>query len=660
MHAERMPAPTLSLAPASVSGYQCQRLGRYEVLTRIGQGGMATVYVARVHGVGGFERLVALKVLHPQYAQEREFISMFLDEARVAARIHHPNVVSTLDVHASDEEGYYLVMEYVEGDHLGALLQSMAKKRRRLPVAITLRVILDTLNGLDAAHRLKDDSGRPLKLVHRDVSPHNILVGADGVSRLTDFGVSKAEVRLAATKVGQFKGKLAYMAPEQIANNDADQRADLFSMGVVLWETLTSKRLFRAKSSAATLNNVLKSEVLPPSRVCADAAPFDDLVLKALHRNPDKRFQYAEEFIEAIEGIALQHGIPIARTRQVAATIQPFIHDKLEEENERIQVGLNFFRNMDAEDENDASDEQAPVIGVQADPEQVKTTLFRPADFGVSRSAPDEVISLPPALSLPPESSFLVSIPPEADKSASGSSLVSTSGSISASGRVSSSPRVLNHLSSRSPRASLRPGMTLSTDQMSGSPTSKSAKKQRKPTVWVLLGITLTIGAALSWYISRGQTASENIQLNTDPATHTDPGSTKLQAEDARHPKQQDAAEVTAQAPTEAKIEIDVAKEASDEKAAEGETKVLDTVVIKSTDLDPKEVKKDSSQEVSPSDHTDQKKSSVKRTSTKKEASARRKRRSRASTKSTPKATSTKTSKKVKKKEAPLLDNPYR
>ena len=208
-----------------------RRLGRYEVLARLASGGMAGVYVARALGVAGFERLFAVKVLHPHLAHEQEFITMFLDEARLAARIRHPNVVPTIDISDTQDAGYYLVMEYIEGDHLGALLQQAYKLGTRLPPPIALRVIVDALEGLAAAHELTDESGRRINLVHRDVSPHNVMVGTDGIARITDFGVAKAEVRLSTTREGQFKGKLAYMAPEHASTGEADQRSDLFSAG---------------------------------------------------------------------------------------------------------------------------------------------------------------------------------------------------------------------------------------------------------------------------------------------------------------------------------------------------------------------------------------------------------------------------------------------
>ncbi len=249
-----------------------QRVDRYELIGEIASGGMATVYLARLTGVGGFQRFVAMKRLHPHLAGEAEFVEMFLDEARLAAGIHHPNVVPILEVHASPI-GYYLVMEYIEGDTLARLLARSASKGQRLPVPIVLRVMLDTLAGLHAAHELRDDHGDPVHLVHRDVSPQNVLVGSDGVARITDFGVARAASRLTATRVGQLKGKIAYMAPEQAAGvEELDRRADVFSAGIVVWEALASRRLFKAENEAATLSRDVGAGEARSTRSCRASA----------------------------------------------------------------------------------------------------------------------------------------------------------------------------------------------------------------------------------------------------------------------------------------------------------------------------------------------------------------------------------------------------
>ncbi|MFI5306780.1 MAG: protein kinase [Polyangiales bacterium] len=320
----------------SLSG---RRLGRYEVLARLASGGMAAVYVGRALGVAGFERLFAVKVLHPHLAHEQEFITMFLDEARLAARIRHPNVVPTIDISDTQDAGYYLVMDYIEGDHLGALLQKAYKLGTKLPPPVALRIVVDALEGLAAAHNLTDESGRRINLVHRDVSPHNIMVSTDGIARITDFGVAKAEVRLSTTRQGQFKGKLAYMAPEHASTGEADQRSDLFSVAIILWESLTGRRLFRAENQAATLNKICIEPIPMPSAVDPSLAPFDHVLEMGLARDPAQRFQTAEEFAEAIEERAETLG-GLANQRAVAKLVREYAAEKIERDSALIRSAI--------------------------------------------------------------------------------------------------------------------------------------------------------------------------------------------------------------------------------------------------------------------------------------------------------------------------------
>ncbi len=368
-----------------------RRLGRYEVLTMLASGGMATVYVARAQGVAGFERLVAVKVLHPHLAHDEEFISMFLDEARLAARIRHPNAVGTLDISDTQGDGYFLVMEYVEGDHFGSLMRSAAKGGERLPVAVVTRIVMDALAGLNAAHRLTGANGEPLDLVHRDVSPHNILVGNDGVARITDFGVAKAQVRLSSTRDGQFKGKLSYMAPEQAAAGTADQRSDLFSMGIVLWEALTGRRLFRGENNADVLNKILNPEVPPPSTFDPALAPFDALAARALAREPDERFQTAEDFLEAIEDAAAPLG-GAATPRAVAREVKRWLGDKITQEHAAIRDAMDAL----GRSELTPGVLPRPMEG-GSQPSHPQQSLVRPvgADDATLGAKPSTVMQLP-------------------------------------------------------------------------------------------------------------------------------------------------------------------------------------------------------------------------------------------------------------------------
>lgn len=260
--------------------------GPYETLAEIARGGMATVYLARVTGAGGFERLVALKALHEHLASDPAMVKTLLDEARLAARIHHPNVVSTLEV--LDTPGApTLVMEAIDGPTLKNLMSAGPP----MPRPVALRIFCDALSGLHAAHELTAPAGQPLDLVHRDFTPHNILVGCDGSARITDFGVARASQRLQVTKDGSIKGKLSYMAPEQLRGEPLDRRADIYAAGVVLWELLTNRRLHgRPDNEVAAIYSVLTTEVPNPSDIdpSIDSA-LAEVALAALAKEPDQR-----------------------------------------------------------------------------------------------------------------------------------------------------------------------------------------------------------------------------------------------------------------------------------------------------------------------------------------------------------------------------------
>jgi serine/threonine-protein kinase len=313
-------------------------LGRYALYDEIASGGMAVVHFGHVAGAAGFSRPVAVKRLHPQFARDPEFVSMFLDEARVAARVQHPNVVSTVDVVALDGE-LFLVLEYVHGESLAGLMRACRERGERLPPAVVVAILSGALAGLHAAHQATDSDGRPLCVVHRDVSPHNILVGADGVTRVLDFGVAKATVRAQNTREGQLKGKLRYMAPEQLRGAEVTRTADVYSAGVVLWEALTGDRLFSADNDAALFGQVLEGVMVPPSqRAPTLPRSIDAPVLRALSREPSLRFPTAREM-----AIGLETALAPASPHEVGAWVERLAGEALAHRSEtlrRIEGGI--------------------------------------------------------------------------------------------------------------------------------------------------------------------------------------------------------------------------------------------------------------------------------------------------------------------------------
>ncbi len=298
---EELPPLEDSGAPERTSP---ERIGRYELCFELASGGMATVYLARIDGLSGFEKLIALKRIHRHLAKEKGYVDMFLDEAKISSRITHPNVCSVFDFGEAEGE-YYIAMEYLVGEPLSRLCTRVVKTRalRRDPILPLrmARIIADACEGLHAAHELKDANGDLLHVVHRDVSPRNLFVTYDGAVQVVDFGIASARQRLHHTATGKVKGTFAYMAPEQLTADPIDRRVDIWALGVTLWEMLAVKRLFRRDTTANTIHSVLYDEILPPSDFRAQVPKaLDDIVMKALARDPKERWQTAREMGRAL------------------------------------------------------------------------------------------------------------------------------------------------------------------------------------------------------------------------------------------------------------------------------------------------------------------------------------------------------------------------
>jgi eukaryotic-like serine/threonine-protein kinase len=309
-------------------------LGRYELIGELARGGMGTVYLARNAGEGRFQRLFAIKVLHPHLAAETAFIDMMRDEAQIAARLHHTNVVPILDL-GTEGELHYVVMEYIEGPAFSTLLKRSTENR---PAELIVAIVIDALEGLHAAHTLTDDNGHEIGLVHRDISPPNILVGSDGIGRITDFGIAKAEARITNTRPGMRKGKLQYMSPEQIRDSDVlDHRTDVWAVGAVLWNALTGKNLFKGESDGATIHNILEKAITPPSTEgLTPPSCFDAIILRALSRDPTNRYSSALEMADALRVTAAGNGLAGSK-HQVARWVTEMFSEELERRRKAIR-----------------------------------------------------------------------------------------------------------------------------------------------------------------------------------------------------------------------------------------------------------------------------------------------------------------------------------
>jgi serine/threonine protein kinase len=313
-------------------------LGRHELLMPIGRGGMATVWVARRRTERRQDdRIVAIKAILADLAQEEEFVNMFLDEGRLVQSIRHPNVVELYEV--GQEAGLmYMAMEWVEGDSLHTLIAE-AGKRRPIPPEMAVRIVADAAAGLHAAHELRNERGELLEVVHRDVSPHNILIGSNGAVKLVDFGVAKAVERLAeATVAGQVKGKFGYMSPEQAVARPVDRRSDVFSLGIVLFETTTGRRLFRGSNDAETLHLVVEGDIPKPSSIDRQyPRTLEQIVLKALSRSRRERFQTAAELQWALEGFLKQERT-VVTPAGVASLLKKVLGNRIETRRQAVRA----------------------------------------------------------------------------------------------------------------------------------------------------------------------------------------------------------------------------------------------------------------------------------------------------------------------------------
>jgi serine/threonine-protein kinase len=345
-----------------------ERLGRYVLHHKLGRGGMATVYLGRMVGEKGFERWVAVKRMHEHLLEDEDTRRMFLDEARMAARLQHSNLVQVTDF--GEVAGQpYLVMEYINGETLSAILRKCHEDDAPLPIPLAIRIVAWACEGLHHAHELTDAEGEPLHLVHRDVSPQNILVSYDGTVKVTDFGIAKAAGRLQQqTRTGQMKGKTAYMSPEQVFAQPLDRRADVFALGIVLYEATLGRRLFRDESELVTLQRITAADVPPPRSIDARYPPeLERIVLKALEKMPEDRYATTREMQRELERLLLAGGLPVGTAELADLMESRFV------ERRRIRAQMMRAAELVEPDAIDVELELSPTT--LSLPERVAVTL---------------------------------------------------------------------------------------------------------------------------------------------------------------------------------------------------------------------------------------------------------------------------------------------
>ena len=321
---------------AQIEGTPTTAFGKYQLFASLGRGGMADVFLSVARGQMGFNKLAVIKRLRQALAEEPSFRNMFLDEARLAARLSHPNIVHTYEV--GEQNGvYFIAMEYLEGQSLNKVLKESLRRKEGIEPELGARIIADALGGLAYAHGLADYDGRPLGVIHRDVSPHNIFVTYDGHTKVVDFGIAKAALSSTETEVGVLKGKVAYMSPEQAMGGRIDQRADLFAMGIVLWEILARQRLMTGESAANTLHKLMNEPIPRVSQVFPGVDPeLDAIVAKALEKDPQYRWQSAAEMRDALE-VWLRSNPRPARQEEVGRKMLHLFSTVREEVQRQVQ-----------------------------------------------------------------------------------------------------------------------------------------------------------------------------------------------------------------------------------------------------------------------------------------------------------------------------------
>ena len=302
------------------------RLGSFEVVRKLTRGGMAEIFLARTRGPSGFEKLIVLKKILPKYAGRQRYVQLFLDEARLAASLDHPNVVHVYDIGMTDGS-YFFTMEYLHGQDVRTMLHRAWRISERFPIEDAVQIARNVASALHFAHEKQRDDGSLLGIVHRDVSPSNIIVTYDGATKLLDFGVAKTTTSSVKTRTGTLKGKVAYMSPEQARGMPLDRRSDVFSLGIVLWEMVTTQRLYRMDNDLATLQAIITQPARSPAAIRPDCPPeLERIVLRALASEPAERYQTAEELVSDLDELAREHKLkqtPSALAQTLAQLFAP-------------------------------------------------------------------------------------------------------------------------------------------------------------------------------------------------------------------------------------------------------------------------------------------------------------------------------------------------
>jgi eukaryotic-like serine/threonine-protein kinase len=474
---------------------------RYRPLYKLDAGGMAEVYVAEAESMAGFKKKVAIKRILPGLIKDQRFVRMFLDEARLSLRLAHANIVSVFDIGESDST-YFIVMDFVHGCNLKTLLEYQVKRGGPMPVSLTVFILNEVLKGLSYAHRLPDsETNRPLGIIHRDISPPNILISWNGEVKLTDFGLAKATTQLESTDPGVVKGKYSYLSPEAARAEDIDARADLYAAGILAFEMLTGRRLFRGKNDYETIALVRAGEV-PSIRQYNPQVPedLDHVLMQALHKDISKRYQTADDFADAMLGFLFSHKMKVT-ARDLIEYCQAIRDDQETERRnaetkaheERSPGGNNLIINLineemlnfrslgqEQEDRKHASAGAQPVVAI-SEPKTIDPS--QPLDVDVFTPAPGGVTPNRLALSPTPTEPLSKVAASEASKEPS---------LVDQLGLGNSEPA-----GERRPPAKRQPMRTIPPDPRTAMPPEPTNKGEGGGTSWLIVVILLVVGGGL-------------------------------------------------------------------------------------------------------------------------------------------------------------------
>jgi tRNA A-37 threonylcarbamoyl transferase component Bud32 len=332
-----------------LGGGRGPRMGKYRLVRRLAEGGMGEIFIARAEGRAGFEKVVVLKRILQQNVADRDAVAMFMDEARLMAALNHPNIVQVYDF-GTAAGGHFFAMEYVHGEDLGRIMKAATLSGRALPLELAIGVIAEAAAGLHHAHEMRGQDGTPLQIVHRDISPSNVLVSYDGAVKLTDFGIAKWNKRQTETRHGGLKGKIAYMSPEQCRAGPLDRRSDVFGLGILLFELTTGTRLYQGTSDFGILEQIVHHDAPRPSTRRPGYPPaVERIVMRALSRAPEGRHQTARELQLELEAFALEARLQISGVAR-AAEMQELFGRKIEAWREAVQAGHSLEDHLAAAD----------------------------------------------------------------------------------------------------------------------------------------------------------------------------------------------------------------------------------------------------------------------------------------------------------------------